>query len=186
MTPAEAEAKAEAKIEELFGARIAKEVPEVAGAALAAEIRARVAHAGYTRYALLDRGSYDVCAAPDEPAVLGALAALATKETGRTLHVAEVRVLRLRAGDYLLAHHDVLRADNPVEVMLDLSPRGVPGAEVHYRRRGQVFFACGGTPGAAAIVERGPSTSCNHTYVSRQYPDAEIVRLIALLTDVKA
>lgn len=181
MTPAEA--TIEATIEELFGARIAKEVPEVAGRALAAEVRERIARTGYTRYALYDRGSYDVCAAPDEPALLGALAALAMKETGRELHVVEARVLRLRAGDYLLAHHDVLRARNPVEVMLELSPRGVPGAEVHYRRRGQVYFACGGTPGAASIVERGPSVSCNHTYVSRQYPDAEIVRLIALLTE---
>ncbi len=183
MTPVEV--SAEAKIEELFGARLATEVPEVVGRALAAEIRERIARAGYTRYALYDRGSYDVGAPPDEPALLAALAALATKETGRELHVVEARVLRLRAGDYLLAHHDVLRTGSPVEVTLELSPRGVPGAEVHYRRRGQVFFACGATPGAAAIVERGPSVSCNHTYVSQQHPDAEIVRLVALLTEPK-
>ena len=174
---------ADSTIEELFGARLAKEVPDVVGSALAAEVRARLERTGYARYAFFDRGSYDVCAAPAEPALFGALAALAMTETGRELHMAGARALRLRAGDYLLAHHDTLRTGNPVEVMLDLSMRCVPGADVHYRRRGQVYFQCGATPGAAAIVERGPSVSCNHTYVSKQYPDAEIVRLVVLLTE---
>jgi hypothetical protein len=91
------------------------------------------------------------------------------------------RVLRLHPGDYLLAHHDRLHDDNPVEVTLDLSPASVPEAEVHYRRRGQTFFRFECVPGALAIVERGPTVTCNHTYVSRRYPDAQVIRLVALL-----
>ena len=59
----------------------------------------------------------------------------------------------------------------------------VPGAEVHYRRRGQVFFRAPCAPGSLAIVERGPTVSCNHTYVSKRHADASVVRLVLLLRD---
>jgi hypothetical protein len=168
-------------IGELFGDRIATVVPEVVGSALAGELRARFEHAGYARYALLDRGSYHELRAPDEPALVTTLAGLASEATGRALVVAEARVLRLGPGDYLLAHHDRLHADHPVELVLDLSPAAVAGAEVHYRRRGQVYFRFASTPGALAIIERGPTVSCNHTYVSKRHAGASIVRLVLLL-----
>ncbi len=168
-------------IADLFGARAAVVVPDVIDAAFAAELRARIAETGYARFALLDRGSYELCARVEEHTLFAVLATLVARETGRVLAVTEARALRLRAGDYLLAHHDRLRDDNPVEVMLDVSAARVPGADVHYRRRGQVFLRVASAPGAASIVERGPSVGCNHAYVSRLRADAEIVRIVALL-----
>ena len=100
---------------------------------------------------------------------------------GRSLAVSEARMLRLVAGDYLLAHHDRVYDDFPVEVMFDLSPAPVPGAEVHYRRRGQAFFRAPCVPGSAAIIERGPTVTSNHTYISKLHAGAAVVRLIALL-----
>jgi hypothetical protein len=139
--------------------------------------------AHYTRYALLDRGSYDH--APfDDAELLARLATLAAEVTGRALAVRESRVVRLVPGDYLLAHHDSVHDDLPIEVVADLSPAAVPGAEVHYRRRGQVFFRVPSTPGAVSIVERGPTVTCNHTYVSKLLPPGtEVVRVIALLRE---
>jgi len=85
----------------------------------------------------------DECAAlagPDEPALLATLTGIAAQVTGRALAVAEARAVRLHAGDYLLAPHDRVHDDHPVELILDLSAASVPGAEVRYRRGGQVFF----------------------------------------------
>jgi hypothetical protein len=90
--------------------------------------------------------------------------------------------VRLVPGDYILAHHDHIHDDNPVEVTLDLSPATV-AAEVHYRRRGQVFFRVPCLPGSLAIVERGVTVTCNHTYVSKLHRDAVVMRLIVLLRD---
>lgn len=168
-------------LDELFVSRIATVVPEAVGPTLAAELRARFERTGYTRYALLDRGRYDVLANPDEPALFAALTGIATQVTGRSLALAEARVLRLGAGDYLLAHHDRLHDDHPVELMLDLSPASVPGAEVHYRQRGTAFFRLESRPGAVSVVERGPAVTCNHTYVSKRHAGASVVRLVALL-----
>jgi hypothetical protein len=72
--------------------------------------------------------------------------------------------------------------DRPVEVVLDLSPAPAPGAEVHWRHRGQLFFAMPSAPGSLAIVERGPTVMCNHTYVSRRNEGASVVRLMMLLS----
>lgn len=172
-------------LEQLFSGRTAVIVPEVVGPSLAAQARERLDRAGYTRYTLLDRGSYDVLAAPEEPELFGALIEIAARTTGRSLTPApaEVRALRLRPGDYLLAHHDRTHDDHRVELVLDLSPASVPGAEVHYRRRGQVYFRVPCVPGSLAIVERGPTVSCNHTYVSKRNAAASIVRLMMRLRD---
>ena len=62
-------------------------------------------------------------------------------------------------------------------------PPQCPGAEIHYRRRGQVYFRVPCVPNALAIVERGPTVTCNHTYVSKLHPDASVVRLVVLLRD---
>lgn len=132
----------------------------------------------FTRYTLLDRGSYAVSSDVMVPAEIVDLVSTTLR---RKLAVREARVLRLRCGDYLLAHHDRLRDDDPVEVTLDLSPRVTPTAEVHYRRSGNPFFRVPSAPGSLAIVERGPTVTCNHTYVSRRDPDALVVRLVALL-----
>jgi hypothetical protein len=132
--------------------------------------------ATFERYALLDRGSYEH-ARVDAPA---AIAALATEVTGRDLTVMWARVLRLSPGDYVLAHHDHVHDDHLVEVMLELSPLAVPGAEVRYQRGGKMFFVFPSTPGAASVVEREPGTRCHHTYVSRRQA-AQVTRMVVLL-----
>lgn len=173
-------------LDELFGARIADIVPDAITAALATELRGRLA---YRRYDLLDRGSYEV-APLDEPALFAKLADIVGRQPGvagvhgsepRSLAVVEARVLRLSPGDYLLAHHDRVHEGNPIEIVVDLSETATPGAEVHYRRRGAVFFRVPSQPRAMAIVERGPTVTCNHTYVSKLHSGASVVRLIALL-----
>ena len=167
------------RLDELFGAALV--VPAVLDGARAAAVRARCEARGYTRFALYDRGSCELLRDPDEPELVAVLLAAAGRATGRTLAPAASRVLRLIPGDYLLAHHDTLHEGNPVEVTLDLSPVAVPDAEVHYRRSGQVFFRFPSTPGALAVVERGVTVTCNHTYVSKLHVGATIVRFVALL-----
>jgi hypothetical protein len=161
-------------------------VPSAIGQELAAEVRARLDRAEYTRYALLDRGSYDVATNPGEPELLAVLTGIAEAVTGRSLEVAEARALRLRPGDYVLVRHDRVHEGRPVELVLDLSAASVPEAEVHYRHRGQVFFVFPSTPGTLALVERGPTVMSNHTHVSKRHADASVVRLIVLLRDTPA
>jgi hypothetical protein len=170
-------------LDELFASRIAAIVPEAVGPTVAAEVRARLDRAGYARYGLLDRGSYEVTDGIDEPALLTALAGLAAQLTGRALVVAEARGLRLSPGDYVLAHHDRTHEDPLIEVMLDLSAESVPGADVQYRRRGKAYFRFASRPGALSVVERGPDTECHHTYVSKRHAGARVVRLVARLRD---
>jgi hypothetical protein len=169
------------RLDQLFGAALV--VPNAVDAAHAAAIRARCEARGYTRYALLDRGSYDVLHDVAAPELVALAIATAERSTGRTLALAESRVLRLVPGDYLLAHHDRIYDDNPVEVIADLSPAAVPDADVHYRRSGQVFFRFPSTPGALAVVERGVTITSNHTYVSKLHDGASIVRCVMLLRD---
>jgi len=164
-------------LEDLFGARTAEIVPDVIDAATAARVRNELR---YTRYALLDRGSYEY-ATIEAPELFATLASVVAERTKRTLAVTDARVLRLSAGDYLLAHHDRVYEHHPIEVVLDLSPAPTAGAEVHYRRHGAVFFRVPSAPRSLAIVERGPTVTCNHTYVSRLHAAASVVRLIALL-----
>jgi hypothetical protein len=156
-------------------------VPGAVGTALAAAVRARLEHVPYTRYALVDRGSYEELRSPAEPELLAVLSGIAMEVTGRELTLVEARVLRLGAGDYLLVRHDRVHDDRPVELVLDLSPAVVPRAEVHYRHRGQVFFTVPSAPGALAVIERGPTVMCNHTYVSKRHAGASVVRLMVLL-----
>lgn len=158
-------------------------VPAAVTAALAAELRGALERATYTRYALLDRGSYDVIDAgviPELREVLDAIGGIAGEVTGRTLVRADARGVRLRPGDYLLTRHDRVHEDRPVELVLDLSAAPVPDVAVHWRHRGQVYFAMPSAPGSLAIVERGPTVMSNHTYLSKRR-EASIVRLIVLL-----
>jgi hypothetical protein len=166
-------------LDALFGAALT--VPDAVDAQRAAAVRARCT--SFTRYALLDRASYDVGFDPDAPDVIALMTAAAQRATGRTLAPAASRIVRLLAGDYVLAHHDSIYDDNPVEVTLDVSPAPVPDAELHYRRSGQVYFRFPCAPGALAIVERGITITCNHTYVSKLHRDAVVMRLIVLLRD---
>lgn len=109
------------------------------------------------------------------------IGARASEVTGRRLTVVAMRFLRLRAGDYALTRADEVHEGRPVEAVLDVSRAVVPGAELHYRHRGQVFFVVPSRPGALALVERGPTVLANHTYVSRLHVDAEVLRVHALL-----
>jgi len=161
-----------------------KLIDEAVSADVAAGVRARLADR-WTRYALLDRASFDFVDDVEEPDLLARLVDLASKATGRALRVDHVRAVRMLPGDYALVRHDKVYDDRPVEVVVDLSAAPVAGAEVHYRHRGQVFFVVPSRPGALAIVERGPTVMRNATYVSKRWNDAEVVRLFVLLRDVK-
>lgn len=132
----------------------------------------------FARYTLVDRGSYEYAAAE----VPEALVAIACDVTERALRVISARVLRLGPGDYVLAHHDAVHADHRVEVIVDLSAAPV-AAEVRYQRRGATFFRFPSRPGAAAIVERDPTTRCHHTYVSKLHAGTPVVRLVVQLVD---
>ena len=145
-------------------------VPDAAGCA--------VPDVAWQRYGKIDEASYDF--ADVELPITTAMIERAATQLDRELHVRSTRLLRLRAGDYALAHHDRFHEDNPVELTLDLSPATVPGAEVHYRRRGAVFFRMPCVPRMLAIVERGPTVSCNHTYISKLTPDALVIRYVVL------
>ncbi|MCX5746389.1 MAG: hypothetical protein NT062_28260 [Proteobacteria bacterium] len=173
-------------IGDLVGARIATVLPDVIEPADAAALRARFATSPTSRYALVDRGAYDAVPVHDL-APFADLVPFARDATERDLVIAEARVLRLRPGDYLLAHHDRVYEGFPIELVVDLSVAPIAGAEIHYRRRGQVFFRVPNAPGSVAIVERGPTVTCNHTYVSKRHPpDVEVVRLILLLQATSA
>lgn len=156
-------------------------IPTAIGSKVSAELRTRFAGAGYARYSLLDRGSYDRVEAPPIADLIPVLEGISSEVTGRTLSVASARVLQLLPGDYLLVRHDRVHEDRPVELVLDLSPMAVPDAEVHWRHRGQVFFTMPSTPGAMALVERGPTVMSNHTYVTRRWTGPAVVRLIVLM-----
>lgn len=160
---------------EIVGARTAAIVPAFA--------RGLAVRGGWqwSRYTLLDRGSYDYANDVDEPALMEHAVAEAARLTGRNLRVIDARALRLGPGDYVLARHDRVYDGFPIEVVIDLSPAPVSRADVHYRRRGQLFFRVPSQPGAASFVERGPTVTSNHTYISRQFPDASIVRLVVVL-----
>jgi len=157
---------------DVLAPRSALTVPDVVARAEAAAIRARLR---WTPYALLDRGRYAFCDDLDEPALYATLARLAGGA------VTSARAYRLGPGDYTLARHDPPLAERCVEIAVDLSAASVPGAELHYRQRGQVFHRFPCVPGAAAIVERTPTVTSNHTYVSKLHAGAEIVRLVARL-----
>src|SRR5262249_47981050 len=92
--------------------------------------------ARFERFREIDRASYELASIEPPPA----LVALAASVTDRALQPVAARMIRLVPGDYLLAHHDHTHDDRRVELMLDLSPAIVPGAEVRYRRNGAVFF----------------------------------------------
>ena len=154
-------------IEQLFGNRTATILEDAITAEEAAAIRLE----GWQRYALLDRGSYDFI---DDIAV-PSLANLSRFGT-----ITSARALRLVPGDYLLAHHDQLHDDLPLELVLDLSPAPVP-AEIHYRRRGSVFFRVPCAPRSLSIVERGPTVTRNHTYVSKRHAGAVVIRIVMLV-----
>jgi hypothetical protein len=141
--------------------------------AAAAELRASLGP--WARYALVDRGSY----AHAPARALPLLADLAARTLGRALTFVDARALRLGAGDYLLARHDRTHDEPLVEVTLDLSAAPTPGAELHYRRRGDVYARFASTPCAAFIVDRDATITCNHTYVSRLHATADVLRLVA-------
>jgi len=165
-------------LDELFAARMATVVPGVIGAAAAAEVRSRLARAGWAGFGLVDRGSYERVDVVTEPALCERLVVMAAELTELPLQLREGWALRLGAGDYLLAHHDRVPEDRVVELTLDLSAAAVAGSEVHYRRRGQVYFRMPCAPGSLAVVERDPAVTCHHTYVSKRHAGAEVVRLI--------
>ena len=164
-------------LDELFGEAL--EVADAIPPDLVAAVRGRLERRGYTRYALVDRGHYEFVAEPEEPALYDQVLGLAKQLVGRTLSLVRARAIRLGPGDYLMAHADPPYEDRPFELVLDLSPNPVP-AELHYRRRGQVYFRFACVPGSLAIVERGPTVTSNHTYVSKRLATASVVRLVML------
>lgn len=164
-------------LEELLATRSAVTVPSNVPSAMLARVRARFR---YQRYALLDRGSYEHDDAPDAPELVTAITARIAEVAGETRTFLSARVIRLRPGDYLLARHDRIHETRVLECVLDLSPAPVTKADVHYRQHGQVFFRVPCDPGSVAMVPRGPTVSCNFTYVSKLEAGADVVRWIAL------
>jgi hypothetical protein len=168
-------------LDELFGARAAVIVPSVIAPAEAARLRERLAARGWARYALVDRGSYAWQVDVDEPVLAATLARVAAETVGGVHDVVDVRALRLVAGDYLLAHHDRTHDDRRVELVLDVSGAATAGAEVHYRRHGQLFHRVPSHPGALSVVERDAAVTCHHTYISKRHTTAEVTRLVVRL-----
>jgi hypothetical protein len=126
----------------------------------------------FTRYALVDRGSYEWVDVPVDPRI----EALVATHTGTRRRCVASRVIRLVSGDFILARHDT--SPTGLEVVVDISPAPC-AAEVHYRQHGQVFFRVPCEPGTAALVPRNPTVTCNHTYVSK-LASVEVVRWICL------
>jgi hypothetical protein len=153
---------------------------EVVASAIGPDVaeRLRASLTGFQRFALYDRGSYDVAPVTD-PDLLDRICGLGARRIGKPLTAISARAIRLRAGDYLLAHHDHAPAGRPLELVLDLSPAPVR-QELQYRRLGQVFLRVPCSPCSLAVVERTPAISCNHTYVSKLALGAEVIRLIVL------
>ncbi len=178
-------------LDEVFGARAAIVVPDVIGAAGAADVRARLERGGFRRYALVDRGSYAWTDDVDEPALVAELATIAGEVTGVAPDVApdvgSVVAIRLGPGDYVLAHHDPCAraragaADRLVELVLDVSATATAGAEVHYRRHGQLFHRVPSQPGALSVVERDAGITSHHTYVTKRNTTAGVTRLVVRL-----
>ncbi|CAN5614167.1 hypothetical protein BH11MYX1_BH11MYX1_56690 [soil metagenome] len=164
-------------LEELLATRSAVTVPSNVASSVLAAARARF---HYQRYALLDRGSYEHDDAPHAPELVAALTARIAEVAGEARTFISARALRLVPGDYVLAHHDRIHETRVLECVLDLSPAPVAKAEVHYRQHGQVFFRVPCEPGSVAMVPRGPTVSCNFSYVSKLHTGAEVVRWIAL------
>jgi hypothetical protein len=127
---------------------------------------------GFTRYALVDRGSYEYVDVPADPRI----AELVATHTGTRRRCVASRVIRLVPGDFILARHDT--SPTGLEVVVDISPAPC-AAELHYRQHGQVFFRMPCEPGTAALVPRNPTVTSNHTYVSKLHP-AEVIRWISL------
>jgi hypothetical protein len=163
-------------LDELFISKNAIAIPDVI--ANVADVRAQIERGTWTRYPLVDRGSY-AYQTPELPDVIATMVRAAEAIRRRRQEVVEARLLKLVPGDYLLAHHD--RRHDGLELALDLSQAAIPGVEIHYRQLGEVYFAFGGPPGAMAIVERDKSVICNHTYVSKLHRGASIVRLMVRL-----
>ncbi|HEY4056963.1 MAG TPA: hypothetical protein VGM39_10145 [Kofleriaceae bacterium] len=133
----------------------------------------------FERYAQIDRASFEH-AVIEPPAEL---VSFAEQVTERELRPVSARVIRQRPGDYLLAHYDELHDDHRIEVVVDLSPAPVDGAEVRYRRNGAVFFIVPCQPKTASVVERGPAVQAYHTYVSKLREGALVQRLVMQLVD---
>jgi hypothetical protein len=136
----------------------------------------RAAFTGFARYRLYDRGSYEWLEVPADDR----LGQIVETFCGERKRCVASRVLRLVPGDYVLARHDPVRERGTIEVVVDLSPAAVEGAEVQYRQHGQVFFRMPCEPGTAAVVPCGPTVTSNHSYVSKLRTGGEVVRWIAV------
>jgi hypothetical protein len=171
---------------ELFTGRGASLLRAALEPALLERARAALLAQPLHRYELRDRGSYgfrDDLDLAEHAELLAALRARAAAATGRTPARVAARLLELVAGDYLLAHHDRPHVAPSLELILDLSPAAVPGAEVHYRRGGRGFWVMPSLPGGLSIVECAPGVTCHHTYVSKLHTSARVLRMVIRLDD---
>ncbi len=154
-------------------------VRDAVGGSRLEAVRRTIEAVPLARSRVIDRASCS-SAVLEDAALAEVLAEAASAVTGRALRLASARIVRLEPGDYVLTRADRVYEDRPVEVVLDVSRAAVPGAEVHYRHRGQVFFVVPSSPGALAVVERGPTVLANHTYVSKRQAGV-VLRIVALL-----
>jgi hypothetical protein len=170
----------------ILGERTASVVEELISASDAAAVRSELQRNEYQTYRLLDRGCFDYQDLDTNGScgpICTKLAAYVSSNSNRQLRIVTARAIRLRAGHYTLANLDAYHDDLPLQLTVDCSEHAVTNAHLFYRRRGGVFFFLPSQPRSAAIVERGPSVNCHHSYISKRFPNAEIIRLVLLLRD---
>ncbi len=157
----------------------------VVDAVTAAAVRARLDASGWTRYAVGDRGVYEVNERHDEPELTARLVALASERLGRPLALVDRRWTRMRRGDYALFKDDARRwqgRDRHVEVTLDLSAAASAEGQIFYARPDGAATVPQ-RPGTAAIVDRRGPSARYERYLGVRFGDGEVVRLVLVLAD---
>lgn len=134
-------------------------LPSAVDDAVAAELRARAEAAGWTRYALADRGRFDHDDALQVDPLWDELGGLAASIAGAPVTLARGRWLRQRRGDYSLVKDDSrTRPPGPlVELALDVSSGASGEAEAVFLD-GTASFVMPQIPGVLAVVERSATT----------------------------
>jgi hypothetical protein len=154
-------------------------LPSVIDDATAADLRARVDAAGWTPYALADRGRFHYCDTLRVDPLWDELTAVASSLAGARLAIVRARWMRLRRGDYSLVKEDcATRPDGPhLELVLDISSGASGEAEVVYIE-GADALAVPQMTGILSIVARTPAiTRFQRPPTIRSIGGHDIVRL---------
>lgn len=155
-------------------------LPGAIDEAAIAELRARVDAAGWTEYALADRGRYAFNDTVRDDALWAELTTLVNSVAGAPMSLARARWMRLRRGDYSLVKDDS-RTRPPgrcIEVTLDVSSGSSGEAHVVYVL-GMNALTVPQLPGLLGVVDRSPAMTRYHRPpTSRSQGGFDIVRLL--------